>query len=230
MYTLHIANKIYSSWSLRPWLLMQALQIPFTEEVHPFATGSNRASFSKFSPTGKVPCLHSDEHVIWDSLAIAEYLAERHDGIWPDDPSARAWARCASAEMHSGFQALRQHCPMHCGLRLKLHSLPEAAQHDIDRIIELWSEGLSRFGGPYLAGPKFTAVDAFFAPVVIRFQSYGMALNDAAAQYRDHMLGLPALQAWITAALEEPWREPGHEQAVLAVGEVVMDLRDRPAI
>ena len=121
-YTLYIANRNYSSWSLRPWLLMTELQIPFTEILVPFEA-SNHANFSRFSPTARVPCLHDGDTVIWDSLAIIEYLAEGHAGVWPQERSARAWARSAAAEMHSGFSALRNQCSMNCGLRLRLHSL-----------------------------------------------------------------------------------------------------------
>ena len=225
MYLLHIANKLYSAWSLRPWILMTELGIPFAEQVHPFSEGSSIEAFRAFSPTGKVPCLHHDGVAVWDSLAIAEYLAERHDGIWPEDAAARAWARCAAAEMHSGFGSLRQHCGMHCGLRIELNEIPAAVQDDIDRIAALWTEGLERFGGPFLAGERFSAVDAFFAPVAIRFQHYGIALGGAAAGYQGRLFGLPSLQAWMTAALREPWTEPGHESEVRAVGVVVEDFR-----
>lgn len=229
MYTLHIANKLYSSWSLRPWILMRECTIPFVEQLRPFVEGSSREVFQAFSPTGKVPCLHTEQaQVIWDSLAIAEFLAERHAGVWPKDAQARAWARCAAAEMHSGFQALRQHCSMHCGLRIKLHSVPQAVQDDIDRIAALWVEGVRRFGGPFLAGGTFTAVDAFFAPVVLRFQTYGIPLSGAAQAYSQQVLGQASLREWVDAAVQEPWLEPAHEQEVLAMGKVVQDLRHRP--
>ena len=119
MYELYIANKNYSSWSLRPWVLMRALGIPFDETLVPFlgGVGANWDAFRAFSPTGKVPCLRDGDAVVWDSLAIAEYLAERHAGVWPADPRARAWARCAAAEMHSGFPGLRSVCTMNCGVR-----------------------------------------------------------------------------------------------------------------
>src|SRR5688572_18684779 len=117
MYQLYIANKNYSSWSLRPWLLMQQLRIVFSEQVQPFDGTTNWQSFSRFSPTGKVPCLVDAGTTVWDSLAITEYLAERHPKIWPEAATARAWARCASAEMHSGFPVLRDRCGMNCGVR-----------------------------------------------------------------------------------------------------------------
>jgi glutathione S-transferase len=222
---LHIANKVYSSWSLRPWLLMKQLQLPFTEHVHPFATGSNWAAFRAFAPSGKVPCLVDGAQVVWDSLAIAEYLAERHPGVWPSDASARAWARCAAAEMHSGFGALRQTCSMNCALRVQLHAVSPALQADLDRLDELWREGLNRFGGPFLAGATFTAVDAFFAPVAFRAQTYGLSLSATAQAYAQHLLALPAMQQWVDEALQEPWVEPGHEADCLAHGRLLADMR-----
>ncbi|MDE2593897.1 MAG: glutathione S-transferase family protein [Burkholderiales bacterium] len=225
MYSLHIANKLYSSWSLRPWLLMSELGLPFQEVMHPFGDEANWAVYRALSPAGKVPCLVDGAQVVWDSLAIVEYLAERHAGVWPESASARAWARSAAAEMHSGYQALRQHCAMRCGLRMRLHDMPASVQRDVDRIAALWAEGLSRFGGPYLAGPRFSAVDAFFAPVVLRFQTYGIALPEAAQTYAQRIRALPAMQAWVQAALAEPLSAAGHEQDVLAMGEVLQDLR-----
>lgn len=228
MYTLHIANKNYSSWSLRPWILMRALQIPFEEIVHPFSDGGNRATFRKFSPTAKVPCLVDRERVVWDSLAITEYLAETHSGVWPRDTDARSWARCASAEMHSGFTALRNECSMTCGQRVTLNRVSEALAQDLQRIDELWCEGLNRFGGPYLAGPGFSAVDAFFAPVVFRVATYQLPLTEKAQAYADSMLGLPPMREWYEAAIAEPWREASHERDIAACGTITADHRARP--
>jgi glutathione S-transferase len=222
MRTLHIANKNYSSWSLRPWLLMRELGIAFEERMHPFGTGEN---FTGFSPSGKVPCLHEGELIVWDSLAIVEALAESHAGVWPSDRVARAWARSAAAEMHSGFAALRQHCSMSCGVRIRLHAHPPALARDVARIDALWSEGLGRFGGPFLAGASFTAVDAFFAPVVFRVQSYALALSHLAAGYVARMLGLPSMQRWYAEALAEPWRDEMHELELRDVGELLADHR-----
>ena len=128
MYTLYIANKNYSSWSLRPWLLMRVLAIPFEERLTPFPTGSSWSLYRPFSPSGRVPCLIDDGWAVWDSLAIAEYLAERHAGVWPSDARARAWARSAAAEMHSSFTALRNTCPMSCGVRVQPHPFSEIAE------------------------------------------------------------------------------------------------------
>jgi len=231
MYRLHIGNRNYSSWSLRPWILMRELAIPFEERVTPFEDGSSWESFRRFSPTGRVPCLHDGDTVVWDSLAIAEYLADRHAGVWPGAAQARAWARCAAAEMHSGFAALRAKCGMNCGLRVRLDTVAPELRRDIDRIGELWTEGLARFGGPFLAGPAFTAVDAFFAPVVLRVQTYGLDLPPRAAAYAQLMLQQPALRAWQADALAEPWRDPAHEAEVLASGQVLADLRSpQPAV
>ncbi|MEJ0016860.1 MAG: glutathione S-transferase [Acetobacteraceae bacterium] len=229
MYVLYIANKNYSSWSLRPWVLMRECGIPFEERLVPFADGSSHAAFRGFSPTGKVPCLVDGDAVIWDSLAITEYLAERHAAVWPDDGAARAWARCAAAEMHAGFGTLREVCGMNCGIRVRLHTVPDALAGEIARLQELWNEGLRRFGGPFLAGAAFSAVDAFFAPVAFRIQGYGLAMDAACAAYSGRLLALASMQDWYTAALAETWREPGHEAEARRAGTWLADLRAAPA-
>ncbi len=221
MYTLYIANRNYSSWSLRPWLLMRMLRIPFTEALRPFGS----ARFDEFSPSGKVPCLVDGELAVWDSLAITEYLAERHPGVWPVDPVARAYARSAAAEMHSGFMALRSECSMSCGHRVRLHAPSAALRNDLDRLDALWGTGLTRFGGSFLAGSAFGAVDAFFGPVAFRIQSYGLELAAPAAIYAERLLALEPMRDWYEAALAEPWREGGHEQEIAAAGVVTADLR-----
>lgn len=225
MYQLHITNKNYSSWSLRPWLLLRHLGIPFSEQIHPFPESAVWETFRHFSPNGRVPCLVDGSRVIWDSLAITEYLAEEHRAVWPADRDARAWARSAAAEMHSGFQALRNQCGMSCGVRVALRDLPADLRKDVARVDELWCEGLQRFGGPFLAGSAFTAVDAFFAPVAFRAQTYNLPLSETAAAYRDQLLSLPAMGEWYEAALRETWREPGHEAEILAAGNLVADHR-----
>jgi glutathione S-transferase len=229
MYQLHIANKNYSSWSLRPWVLMRGLGIAFEEHVHPFGAGSNWQRFRAFSPSGRVPCLHDGDTVVWDSLAIAEYLAEHHPGVWPDDPAARTWARCAAAEMHAGFGELRARCSMSCGQRVELAAVGADLQADIARIDELWGEGLARFGGPYLAGAEFSAADAFYAPVAFRVQSYGLVLTEPASTYAETLLAHEAMREWYDAALAEPWRDDAHEQDILAAGVVRADFRTPPA-
>jgi glutathione S-transferase len=223
-YTLHIGNKNYSSWSLRPWILMTELGIPFTEKLHVFGPGFSAKTEAR-SPTGKVPCLHDGTRVVWESLAIAEYLGEKHKDVWPTHEEARAWARAAASEMHAGFGSLRDVCSMNCGVRIKLHSRPEALQKDIARLVELWSEGLERFGGPFLAGSRFGAVDAFYCPVAFRVQTYGLELPSAPAGYVKRLLALPGMKRWYEAALAEPWRDPDHERDIPRVGTVVEDQR-----
>jgi len=222
---LYIANKNYSSWSLRPWVLMTELQIPFEEKLHPFLQGSSYTSFRTFSPSGKVPCLVDGDIVVWDSLAIAEYLAEKEPRVWPQDGIARAWARSAAAEMHSGFGTLREHCGMSCGLRVQLHQVTADLQRDLTRLSELWNEGLKRFGGPFLAGKTFTAVDAFFCPVAFRIQTYGLKLDDASLQYAERLLALRSMRSWYEAALAETFRDESHDEETRKYGVWLEDLR-----
>jgi glutathione S-transferase len=225
MYELFIGNKNYSSWSLRPWVLMQARDIAFTERLVQFQPGSSYESFREFSPSGKVPCLHDGELVVWDTIGICGYLAERHAGLWPDDRRARTWARCASAEMHSSFAALRTYCSMSVGVRVRLRAWPDELKADIRRVDELWNEGLTKFGGPFLAGEQFSIVDAFYCPVAFRVQTYDIPLSTRAAEYARRLLQLPAMRAWEAAALAEPWRDVAHENEILQYGDVVNDLR-----
>ena len=225
MSTLYIGNKNYSSWSLRPWVLMKTLAIPFEERIEFFLEGSSWEKFRAFSPNGLVPCLHDGEFVVWESLGIVEYLAERHDGIWPMDAQARAWARCATSEMHAGFSALRNECPMNCGVRVELNSISAGLQQNLDRLDELWCEGLQRFAGPYLAGDCFTAVDAFYAPVAFRVQTFNLGLSDEAMAYVERLLNLDAMRDWYEAALQETWRETEHDQDMLNAGKLLSDMR-----
>lgn len=227
MYDLYIANKNYSSWSLRPWVLMRELAIPFREILVPFGGAENPAAFRVFSPTGKVPCLVDGDITVWDSLAIAEYLGERHPGVWPAEVATRAWARSAVAEMHSGFQALRNTCGMNCGLRVKLHAVDTALARDLERIEQLWNDGLTRFGGPFLTGTRFCAADAFFAPVAFRIQTYDPPVGSAARRYAAQLLALPAMQTWYAAALAETWRDAEHEAEARGAGTWREDLRAR---
>ncbi|HXR19601.1 MAG TPA: glutathione S-transferase [Steroidobacteraceae bacterium] len=225
MYKLYIANKNYSSWSLRPWVLMSELRIAFEEHLLAFGHASSWQSFRKISPSGKVPCLVDGQLSVWDSLAIAEYLAERHAGIWPANASARAWARCAAAEMHAGFTELRTRCSMTCGVRIRLKEIPRALEREIARMSELWNDGLRRFGGPFLAGESFTAADAFFAPVAFRAQTYNLALDAVAAGYVARILDLRSMRRWYMQALEEKLRDEPHEADMLQAGTVLQDLR-----
>lgn len=223
-YCLHITNKNYSSWSLRPWVLMRALGIPFTEQLHRFTPGA-ADDFRNVSPSGRVPWLVDGDTVVWDSLAIAEYLAERHPGVWPAETVARAWARCAAAEMHSGFATLRSLHGMNVGVRVAVTQRPPALLADIARIERLWNEGLARFGGPFLAGSAFTAADAFYAPVAYRFRTYGVAPQGAGAGYLDTLLALPAMREWEAAALAEDFRESRYDTDLAQIGTVTADLR-----
>jgi glutathione S-transferase len=223
-YELYIGNKNYSSWSLRPWVLMKELDIPFHERLVAFSP-TRHDDYVKFSPSGKVPCLDDHGTIVWDSLAISEYLAERYSRVWPLDPEARAYARCVAAEMHSGFSALRNVCGMSCGIRVELAEITPALAADIARITELWAEGLERFGGPFLGGKRFTAADAFFCPVAFRAQTYGILNTGVAGEYVQRLLALPAMQDWYKAALAETWRWPSSEESAQAAGRWTADLR-----
>jgi glutathione S-transferase len=204
---------------------MRALMIPFEERLVPLKEGSCWDSYRTFSPNGRVPCLHDGGTVVWDSLAIVEYLAERHAGVWPANADNRAWSRCVASEMHSGFGALRNRCSMNCGLRVQLTEIPDALRADIARIDEIWSEGVNRFGGPWLAGPEFSAADAFFAPVAFRVQTFGLPLGATGRAYADFLLNHEAMVEWYQAGLAEPWLETSHEDEVREVGTILADHR-----
>jgi glutathione S-transferase len=221
MYELIIGNKNYSSWSMRPWVLMRNLRIAFNERLLPFHLGG----LKQHSPSGRVPCLVDGPTQVWDTLAITEYLAERHPGVWPDNAPARAWARSAAAEMHSSFAALRNECSMSVGVRIKLHRMSDGLQADLARLTELWLDGLARHGGPFLGGAAFTAVDAFFAPVATRVQTYGLTLAPRAAAYVGRLLEVPAVSEWIAAGIAESFRDVPHENDILASGVVLADMR-----
>ncbi|MGE8135823.1 glutathione S-transferase family protein [Novosphingobium subterraneum] len=223
-YVLITANRNYSSWSLRPWVLMKALGIAFTDRVEPFTKPSNYDEFRAFSPTGQVPVLLDGARTVWDSLGIALYLAERHDGVWPADEAARAFAICAVAEMHGGFSALRNDCTMNVGVRVTPRPMRPALVRDVARVREILEEGLARFGGPWLAGSAFTALDAFFAPVAFRIRTYGLDVGQGQA-WVDHMLDHPAMRQWEAEALDEAWREEGHEAELAECGEIIADYR-----
>ncbi|MDQ0837935.1 glutathione S-transferase family protein [Sphingomonas faeni] len=224
-YTLVTANRNYSSWSLRPWVLMKALGIAFEDRVEPFLAPVNYEAFRAFSPTGQVPVLIDGARTVWDSLGIVLYLAERHDGVWPTDEEARAWAICATAEMHGGFSALRNERTMNVGVRVDATSGSAALGRDVARITELWSEGLDRFGGPWLAGAAFTAVDAFYAPVAFRVRTYGIDVGPAGLAWVERIIAHPAMREWEATALAETWREESHEAELNACGSITADFR-----
>jgi glutathione S-transferase len=205
--TLVVASKNYSSWSLRPYLALAHVGQPFREVVVPLGAADTARSVARYSPSGRLPALHHGELVIWDSLAICEYLAETFPEarLWPQAAAARAHARSVVAEMHSGFQALREHMPMNIRARKPGRERPPAVEENIARIQAVWAECRGRFGqgGPFLYG-HFTIADAFFAPVVTRFVTYGVALEALGQAYRDAVLAVPAFQAWAEAGKAEP--------------------------
>jgi glutathione S-transferase len=209
-----IANKAYSSWSLRPWLVARHFEIPFEEIQVLLDQPDTSEQIRKFSPSGRVPCLIDGDLAVWDSLAIIEYLAESYPDrpIWPADRQARAVARSISAEMHSGFQALRSACPMNLKKRFAYRDWGRPAQEDAVRIVELWRDARSRFGagGPFLFG-AFSAADAMYAPVVTRFDTYGWPVEPETRSYIDAILALPAFVAWRQVGEAETWIVPSDE-------------------
>ena len=225
MYQLHIANKNYSSWSLRPWLLMKEMDIPFEEVLHPFGDRATWDLYEQINPSRLVPCLISGEDRVWDSLSIVEFLAENYKEVWPSEDVAKHWARSASCEMHSGFSALRDVCSMNCGLRVHLLQITPSLQKDLSRIDSLWQEGLSQFGGEFLAGEKFTAVDAFYAPVAFRIQTYGISLSRKSMGYVSKLLSLDSMRLWYEQALREQYRDLAHEAKVTSYGKILHDYR-----
>lgn len=214
--TLIIANRNYSSWSLRAWLALEAVGQPFDEVLILLGRPETAAEIRRWSPTGRVPALHDDGLLVWDSLAISEYLAERHPeaGLWPADPRARAVARSVVAEMHSGFAALRSHMPMNLRASRPGAGRGPGVAEDIERITALWQECRAGFGagGDLLFG-AFTLADAFFAPVVSRFRSYGVTPAGVAGAYMDALWALPAMQDWAAKAHAEPWTIEKYETA-----------------
>ncbi len=227
-YTLITANRNYSSWSLRPWLLMKALGIPFEDRLEPFTKPDNYEDFRAFSPTGQVPLLIDDDRLIPDSLGIALYLAERHDGVWPADEEARIFAQGAVAEMHGGFGHLRNDCTMNVGVRVTPKPMSEGLRRNVARVREIFETGLARFGGPWLAGAEFTAADAFYAPVAFRIRTYGLdvgAGENGGQTWVDHLLAHPAMLDWEAQALAEDWREASHEEELAAAGLITADYR-----
>lgn len=203
MYTLYVGNKNYSSWSLRGWLAVRLSGAPF-REVFVGLTGTYNASNRAFSPTALVPALHDGEVMVWDSLAIGEYLAERHPGLWPTDPVARAWARSICAEMHSGFSALRSEMVMCIRERLDVRPWSDDVKSNIARIEEIWYESRRRFRGrgDFLCG-DFTLADAFYAPVAFRFRTYDVQLPGEAGEFCARLLAHPLVREWESAALAE---------------------------
>ena len=206
--TLVIGNKAFSSWSLRPWLALKRTGQPFGEIVIPLREPGTAARIREHSPTGRVPCLRHGDRVIWDSLAICEYLAETFPGaaLWPADAHARAVARSVSAEMHSGFAALRTHMSMDLKAFRPGVGRNAGSEADIARIFALWRDTRARFGagGPFLFG-DFSIADAMYAPVVTRFLTYGVEMDGLCGVYAQAVMDLPAMKEWVDAAKAEPW-------------------------
>jgi glutathione S-transferase len=205
--TIYLGNKNYSSWSMRPWLVLKQIGVPFDEVVVPLYEPTTRATILKFSPSGRLPALQHGTLTVWDSLAICEYLADSFPTfqLWPKDPGARAVARAVSAEMHSGFVALREHLPMNVRSSFPERGVTPDVQADINRIMAIWRDCRARFGadGEFLFG-HFTIADAIYAPVVSRFRTYKIDLEREAEAYCDAISALPAMQEWIAAARNEP--------------------------
>ncbi len=210
-FTLIMGNKNYSSWSLRPWLVLKHLAIPFEEVVIPLYQEGSRNALSRYSPSGKVPVLKHGEHTVWDSLAICEYLSDVFPGrqLWPADPHARAYARSISAEMHSGFQSLRQNMPMNCRLSRPGYGRTPDIDRDIERIIAIWTERRKQFGarGAFLFG-SFGIADAMYATVVTRFITYGVTLDGVVLDYVNTIMGLSSIKQWYDSARKEPYSIP----------------------
>jgi glutathione S-transferase len=206
MLTLVIGDKHLSSWSLRPWILLRHLGLPFDELSLPLDTPRFRAEIGRWSPTGRVPVLLDGDLRVWDSIAICEYANELAGGAgWPEDRALRAVARAIGAEMHSGFAALRGTWSMQAASRNLDVPLTPQAGADLARIDAIWSDCRVRHGrsGPWLFGDRYTIADAMYAPVVLRFATYDARLSEAAAHYRDHVLADPHLQDWIHGAERE---------------------------
>jgi glutathione S-transferase len=207
-FTLVIANKTYSSWSFRPWILMRHFGIPFAEICIPMAQETTRSEMLRYAPTGKCPSLQDGEIVVWDSLAIIEYLAEVFPGlaIWPRQKAARAHARSLAAEMHSGFMAMRSQLPMNMRRAIKKRELTPEALADVDRLESAFAQARRDYGsgGDFLFG-EFSAADAMFAPVVNRLHVYDVSVTPATRAYMDSMMALPAWQDWDVGAAAEVW-------------------------
>ena len=220
-----IANKLYSSWSMRPWLVLRAFDIPFEETVIPLRQPDTKARILEHSPTGKLPVLVDGDAVVWESLAIISYLADRfpEKPIWPRDRVALAHAKSIAMEMHAGFQMLRQTCPMNLGKRFSAPPMTDELKANLDRLEAMWRGARKRFardGGPFLFG-AFTAADAMFAPVVTRLESYSLPVAADTRTYMDAVLGHPAVIDWTRDAFREPWRIAEYEAGHTVIKDLV---------
>lgn len=204
-YELVIGDKLFSSWSLRPWLLLKVAGIPFVERNITLRQPDTRDQILRYSPSGKVPLLLADGQPIWDSLAICEYVAESfpEKALWPQDQMTRAWARSITAEMHAGFPHMRNELDMNILKRVPTPDLSDNARQDVARVQDLWRAARSKArGGPFLFG-NFTVADAFYAPVVTRFVSYDIPLDPVCQAYVDVVLDLPAMVEWTVGAKKQ---------------------------
>lgn len=213
-----IVNKLYSSWSMRPWLMLKALDIPFEETVIAMRQPDTKDRIRAYSPTGLVPVLIDGDAVVWESVAILSHLADVFPDkpVWPQGKAARAHAKSISLEMHAGFQALRSACPMNLGKRFAPRDFGPDVAANIERLEDMWRDARARFAGdsePFLFG-SFSAADAMYAPVATRLDTYSFEVADDTRAYMDAVLSHPAFQAWRTDALKEPWTiddyEAGH--------------------
>lgn len=220
-----IANKLYSSWSMRPWLVMRAVGLDFQETVIPLRQHDTAERIRAYSPSGKVPVLIDGDVKVWESLAIISYLADKYPQkpIWPEGAAARAHAKSIAMEMHGGFQPLRMACPMNLGKRFMPPAMTDDLKSAIARVEEIWSEARARFGsgGPYLFGVRFTAADAMFAPVAARLDGYSIPVAKETRAYIDAIYAHPAFVGWRDAALKEPWTIEAYEDG----HEMIEDLR-----
>lgn len=215
--TLHLAigNKLYSSWSMRPWVLLKALDIAFTQTVIPMYRDDTKGEMLKYAPTGMVPSINHGKVVVWESLAVMEYIAEAFPDkhVWPKDAVARAYARSVASEMHAGFRALRMACPMNLSRIFKLKDYAADVHADIARIEAIWADCRSQHAakGDFLFG-AYSAADAMFTPVVARLEHYQIPVSARTRAYMDSILNHFAYQAWCSEALQEPWYLPHYEE------------------
>ena len=227
---LALGNKLYSSWSLRAYILLKAFDIPFQETVIAMYKDDTKQRMLSFGPTGKVPVLTDGDITVWESLAILETVADKFPdiAIWPKDPIARAHARSAASEMHAGFTGLRGACPMNLTARFAAKDRGSEVMEDVNRLDELWGEARSRFGeaGPFLYG-EFCATDAMFAPVVTRLDTYQIPVSADMRAYMNAVLEHPAFLSWKGEAFEEPWFLPHYEEGEVVEQRLVMPEEGR---
>lgn len=216
-----IANKLYSSWSMRPWLVMRAVGLEFKETVIPLRQPDTAERIRAYSPSGKVPVLIDGDVKVWESLAIISYLADKfpQKPVWPEGMVARAYAKSIAMEMHGGFQALRQACPMNLGKRFAAPPITEDLRANVARVEEIWRATRARFGagGPYLFGGRFTAADAMFAPVATRLDSYSIPVAADTRAYIDAVYANPHFAEWRAAAFREPWTVSAFEEGLTMI-------------